>query len=101
MCDTDNNLVRSVDLDTRRVETLGGAPGLSSPWDLVHLGLPDNRGECLLVAMAGCHQIWLYPLTDVIWWKSAKHFKAWVNILPNARGGRGGKTSYFGQNLAK
>ena len=86
VCDTDNNRVRSVDLDTRRVETLGGAPGLSSPWDLVHLSLPDNKGECLLVAMAGCHQIWLCPLTDVIWWKGGKHFKgSWISVVGSGK----------------
>ena len=59
---------------------------MSSPWDLVHLSLPDNRGECLLVAMAGCHQVWLYPLTDVIWWKSAKHFKgSWISVVGSGK----------------
>ena len=68
------------------METIGGAPGLSSPWDLVHLSLPDSRGECLLVAMAGCHQIWLYPLTDVIWWKSGKHFKgSWISVVGSGK----------------
>ena len=86
VCDTDNNKVRCCDLDTRRVESMGGAPGLSSPWDLVHLRLPDSKGECLLVAMAGCHQIWLCPLTDVIWWKGAKHFKgSWISVVGSGK----------------
>ena len=73
VCDTDNNVLRCIHLDTRTVTTLGGAPGLSSPWDLCHLNLEDDRGQMLVVAMAGCHQIWLYCLTQVTWWKGAKY----------------------------
>ena len=69
VADTENHLIRRVDLAARRVTTVAGlgrqgrepvAPGrhdplktaLNSPWDLcVH----DND---LYIAMAGCHQIW-------------------------------------------
>merc|ERR1712098_577027 len=54
------------------VSTVAIAPGLSSPWDIVHLNLED-KGEFLVVAMAGCHQLWMYCITDVTWWKGAKY----------------------------
>src|SRR5262249_31743505 len=67
VADTENHLLRLIDLETNWVETIAGTgeqakhhhPGgmgravaLSSPWDLALLG---NR---LYVAMAGFHQIW-------------------------------------------
>jgi sugar lactone lactonase YvrE len=71
VADTENHLIRRLDLDTRTVETIAGtgrqgtairqwAPArelsLNSPWDLC---LVDNR---LFMAMAGCHQIWVMDL---------------------------------------
>ena len=68
VADTENHLIRRVNLKTRTVETLAGTgkqsleyppkggPGrstaLSSPWDL------QLVGRTLYIAMAGPHQIW-------------------------------------------
>lgn len=71
VADTQNHLVRRLDLATRTVETIAGdgrqgqairqrgpARGMSlnSPWDLC---VADGR---LYIAMAGCHQIWVMDL---------------------------------------
>lgn len=71
VADTENHLIRKVDLTTKQVSTLAGAGGqaqfrevggtlkgvsLNSPWDLlIHDGT-------LYVAMAGPHQIWSHRL---------------------------------------
>jgi len=70
IADTDNHLIRAADLKNRTLKTVAGTgaqghfrsasgPGaevpLNSPWDLA--ALPDGR---IFIAMAGCHQIWLY-----------------------------------------
>jgi thiol-disulfide isomerase/thioredoxin len=68
ICDTENHLIRKVDLKSRTVETLAGTGeqarsfnvagigtnvALNSPWDaLVHNGM-------IYVAMAGPHQLWV------------------------------------------
>ncbi|MGA2033642.1 MAG: thioredoxin-like domain-containing protein [Thermoguttaceae bacterium] len=76
VADTENHLIRKVDLQARKVTTLAGtgrqsrenwgplrsaAPrkiALSSPWDLaVH-------GNDLLIAMAGFHQVWRIRLEE-------------------------------------
>ncbi len=99
VADTGNNLVRKIDLVQRMVSTLcgkyekqshsldnfdyvGGRPGLeqsiSSPWDLcISVKQVDNLAyEFLLIACAGTHQLWLYPLneksSDVLWWRNVK-----------------------------
>ncbi len=71
VADTENNLIRRVDLKTKKVETIGGTGNLddfngaggiaaktaiSSPWALALVG------KKLYVAMAGSHQIWLMDL---------------------------------------
>ncbi|QDU28289.1 Thiol-disulfide oxidoreductase ResA [Anatilimnocola aggregata] len=73
VADTENHLLRKVDLKTRRVTTLAGSGEqarvptvrgaarplgikLASPWDLL---LHDNN---LYIAMAGQHQIWRMTL---------------------------------------
>eukprot|EP00088_Acartia_fossae_P035589 TRINITY_DN3669_c0_g1_i3.p1 TRINITY_DN3669_c0_g1~~TRINITY_DN3669_c0_g1_i3.p1 ORF type:complete len:691 (+),score=87.46 TRINITY_DN3669_c0_g1_i3:231-2303(+) len=83
VADTDNHLIRQIDLKSKLVSTVGGTgvqgqdkeggrPGLqqeiSSPWDLARIS-----ESCVAVAMAGIHQIWLYCLEDVSWWKGAKY----------------------------
>jgi DNA-binding beta-propeller fold protein YncE len=67
VCDTENHLIRKIDLETYEVETvvgtgvmendragggMGRAQGLNSPWDVV------AEGSTLYVAMAGTHQVW-------------------------------------------
>jgi DNA-binding beta-propeller fold protein YncE len=71
VADTENHLIRRVDLKSRMVETIAGTgkqtreyfktgPGrtvaLSSPWDL------QLAGRTLYIAMAGPHQIWKLDL---------------------------------------
>ena len=71
VADTENHLIRRVDLKTRNVETVAGtgqqtreyfksgparSVALSSPWDL------QLVGRTLYIAMAGPHQIWRLDL---------------------------------------
>jgi DNA-binding beta-propeller fold protein YncE len=72
VADTENHLIRRVDLKSRTVETIAGTgqqqtredvktgPGrsvpLNSPWDL------QLAGRTLYIAMAGPHQIWMLDL---------------------------------------
>ncbi|RMG42077.1 MAG: hypothetical protein D6725_00240 [Planctomycetota bacterium] len=76
VADTENHLIRAVDLKTRTVRTVAGtghqgrfgqrggeahSTPLNSPWDLVHVE------GVLYIAMAGPHQIWsLRPATGRI-----------------------------------
>ena len=71
VADTENHLIRRVDLKSRNVETIAGtgkqtheyfksgparSVALSSPWDL------QLAGRSLYIAMAGPHQIWKMDL---------------------------------------
>jgi thiol-disulfide isomerase/thioredoxin len=71
VADTENHVVRTIDVATGRVSTLAGTgqqagwgeqggaareTPLSSPWDLW------RAGRLLFVAMAGLHQIWMIDL---------------------------------------
>src|SRR5690242_8839389 len=71
VADTENHLIRRVDLKSRTVETIAGtgqqsheyfkvgparSVALSSPWDL------QLVGHTLYIAMAGPHQIWMLDL---------------------------------------
>jgi thiol-disulfide isomerase/thioredoxin len=71
VADTENHLIRHVDLKSRSVDTIAGtgkqthehfevgparAVALSSPWDLQLIG------RVLYIAMAGPHQIWMLDL---------------------------------------
>jgi DNA-binding beta-propeller fold protein YncE len=71
IADTENHLIRKVDLKARTVETIAGtgrqsteyfkegpgrSVGLNSPWDL------QLAGRTLYIAMAGPHQIWKLDL---------------------------------------
>ena len=71
VADTGNHSIRVVDLEAATVDTIAGtgAPGagrvdggpaltvsLRSPWDLA------LAGRRLYIAMAGCHQLWMYDL---------------------------------------
>jgi len=71
IADTENHLIRKVDLKARMVETIAGtgrqsteyfkegpgrSVGLNSPWDL------QLAGRTLYIAMAGPHQIWKLDL---------------------------------------
>jgi thiol-disulfide isomerase/thioredoxin len=75
VADTENHLVRAVDLEARVVRTIAGIgrqagwgePGgasletpLNSPWDLA------LAGGLLFVAMAGAHQIWILDLVRAL-----------------------------------
>jgi DNA-binding beta-propeller fold protein YncE len=72
VADTENHLIREIDLKTKQVKTIAGLgyqshewgpvngkvleTALNSPWDLVY----DN--DALYIAMAGSHQIWKLDL---------------------------------------
>jgi sugar lactone lactonase YvrE len=75
VADTENHLIRRLDLAAGRVETIAGtgrqahgpiqvasdgprATDLNSPWDLV------VQDAVLYIAMAGCHQVWALGLAD-------------------------------------
>jgi DNA-binding beta-propeller fold protein YncE len=72
VADTENHLIREIDLNGKTVSTLAGtgkqgherrggallATSLNSPWDLVHV---DGK---LYVAMAGPHQLWVIDLAE-------------------------------------
>ncbi|XP_038614544.1 NHL repeat-containing protein 2 [Tachyglossus aculeatus] len=73
VADTENHLIRKIDLEVEQVSTVagigvqgtdkeGGAKGeaqpISSPWDVVFGTSEDNRDYILWIAMAGTHQIW-------------------------------------------
>jgi DNA-binding beta-propeller fold protein YncE len=71
VADTENHLIRKIDLQSRKVMTIAGTGrqggssdsaddpleiSLNSPWDVAILG------DELYIAMAGSHQIWKYDL---------------------------------------
>uniref|UniRef100_A0A2K5CR10 NHL repeat-containing protein 2 n=1 Tax=Aotus nancymaae TaxID=37293 RepID=A0A2K5CR10_AOTNA len=75
VADTENHLIRKIDLEAEKVSTVagigiqgtdkeGGAKGeqqpISSPWDVVFgtSGSEVQRDDILWIAMAGTHQIW-------------------------------------------
>ncbi|XP_006831435.1 PREDICTED: NHL repeat-containing protein 2 [Chrysochloris asiatica] len=75
VADTENHLIRKIDLETKAVSTVagigiqgtdkeGGARGdqqpISSPWDVVFgtSASEVQRNDILWIAMAGTHQIW-------------------------------------------
>lgn len=75
VADTENHLIRKLDLKTKTVKTIAGTgkqagfmesggmgtvSPLNSPWDLVHL-----EGQ-LYIAMAGAHQIWVMDLETTV-----------------------------------
>ncbi|XP_030058563.1 NHL repeat-containing protein 2 isoform X2 [Microcaecilia unicolor] len=79
VADTENHLIRKIDLKTEEVSTVagigmqgtdkeGGAIGdhqpISSPWDVVFGSSGANENDVLWIAMAGTHQIWALLLED-------------------------------------
>ncbi|KAK3589870.1 hypothetical protein CHS0354_015896 [Potamilus streckersoni] len=89
VADTDNHAIRKVEMRFRQVSTIlgtgrqgqdkeGGKTGtmqeISSPWDLALGGAPDGQTNCVLyLAMAGSHQIWVYFLKNVTWYKNTEY----------------------------
>ncbi|KAL7371562.1 hypothetical protein ABVT39_001102 [Epinephelus coioides] len=79
VADTENHLIRKIDLSEGRVSTLagvgsqgtdkeGGAMGpqqpISSPWDVTLGTAGGDEDNVLWIAMAGTHQIWALFLAD-------------------------------------
>ncbi|XP_034563212.1 NHL repeat-containing protein 2 [Notolabrus celidotus] len=79
VADTENHLIRKIDLLEQRVSTLagvgsqgtdkeGGAMGpeqpISSPWDVTLGSAGGDEDNVLWIAMAGTHQIWALFLAD-------------------------------------
>ncbi|CAJ1081025.1 NHL repeat-containing protein 2 [Xyrichtys novacula] len=79
VADTENHLIRKIDLLEQRVSTLagvgcqgtdkeGGAMGpeqpISSPWDVTLGSAGGEEDNVLWIAMAGTHQIWALFLAD-------------------------------------
>ncbi|XP_006002872.1 NHL repeat-containing protein 2 isoform X2 [Latimeria chalumnae] len=79
VADTENHVIRKVDLLEKKVSTVagngvqgtdtkGGAIGeeqpISSPWDLAFGSTGGNEDNVLWIAMAGSHQIWALFLKD-------------------------------------
>ncbi|XP_069467966.1 NHL repeat-containing protein 2 [Ambystoma mexicanum] len=80
VADTENHLIRKIDLEAEVVSTVagigkqgsdneGGAQGdqqpISSPWDLTIGPSFEGNQDCVLwIAMAGTHQIWAMLLED-------------------------------------
>ena len=78
VADTENHLLREIDLATRQVTTIAGtgvqgyerhasrqkalSTSLASPWDLAFY--PDN--DTLTIAMAGTHQLWTYGIKNKV-----------------------------------
>ncbi len=95
VADTENHLIRRIDLSDGRVETIAGTgqqapmrhPGgqgrsvaLNSPWDLAVLG------DRLFVAMAGFHQIWEMRLGTgkIFSWAGSGHENLQDGLLPES-----------------
>ncbi|XP_066138523.1 NHL repeat-containing protein 2 [Euwallacea fornicatus] len=112
VADTENHVIRKIDLEQGTVETvagtgqqghdrMGGKLGpeqvISSPWDVCIYRTPDMDltfhpdgkppiREVLLIAMAGTHQIWALFLDDTVWWKCKKYSKGTcINIAGSGR----------------
>lgn len=82
VADTENHLVRAVDLASQRVRTVAGTgrqarwnggeggaaaeTSLNSPWDL-----EPYDGRLLFIAMAGPHQIWMLDIARGLIWPYA------------------------------
>ena len=59
----------------------GGAIGLhqslNTPWDVCLVSsqaAPLNDPDCLLIALSGCHQIWLLALRDGVQWYKRQQY---------------------------
>ena len=85
VADTENHIIRLVDLEKKLVSTLCGTgemgtdreggelytkQEISSPWDLV---IGGDKSQYLFVAMAGTHQIWVFFLSDSSWLKGTSY----------------------------
>ncbi len=99
VADTENHLIRRVNLKTKKVETIGGTgtlegfngfggkpleTALRSPWDL------SLVGTNLYIAMAGSHQIWRLDLKE-------NYFEPYAGSRNEARTDGKIKTAAFAQ----
>lgn len=76
VADTENHLLREIDLDKQQVKTVAGTgkqgrplgeknlpaleTALSSPWDLASYAKAGGKPDDIAVAMAGTHQLWTF-----------------------------------------
>ncbi|CAL1526013.1 unnamed protein product [Lymnaea stagnalis] len=87
VADTGNHCLRRLAFDDAGVKTLSGtgqqgidkeggklcrAQELSSPWDVLVAKTPNDSSPVMFIAMAGTHQIWVYFLTDSLWYHGRK-----------------------------
>ena len=89
VADTENHLIRKIDISSGTVSTIAGtgrqgndleggkqgcAQEMSSPWDIVMGTAPGvDHPTLLYVAMAGTHQLWVHFLEDSAWLKGSRH----------------------------
>lgn len=111
VADTFNDLIRSIDLNERKVKRIGGVPNkerrigeydyvggrraqeqaISSPWDLCLIERDSNK--FLMIACAGTHQIWLETLSTTSaqpylnWWKTTPKIE-WNSLVCVAGNGK-------------
>lgn len=89
VADTENHVIRKVDLKSSLVSTVagtgvqgqdkeGGRIGtqqeISSPWDIqAGYSVGSKSEDILFIAMAGTHQIWVYFIQDGKWYKGRQY----------------------------
>ncbi|KAH9492347.1 NHL repeat-containing protein 2 [Bulinus truncatus] len=86
VADTGNHCIRKISFDLQDVKTISGtgfqgsdkkggntfqSQELSSPWDIVIGKTPNGSSPVLFIAMAGSHQIWVYFLSDTVWFSKS------------------------------
>ncbi|XP_071518884.1 NHL repeat-containing protein 2 [Panulirus ornatus] len=113
VADTGNHAIRKVDVLAETVKTIAGTgtqgkdfegglhgtyQAISSPWDVCLARsldqAEDGMENLLLVAMAGCHQIWGVFLSDGKWLKGSSYSKGTVIRLAGSGAEENRNTSY-------